>query len=157
MNKTTKRIIVTGLFGGFLGGAVKMGWESLVPPRTPERDEEPPPLTMLKKFGVPEDIQNLTVTYNNNEIPVTTMGVHYGFSIANAFAYALLAEKSSAVTKLRGSLFGIAIHVIFHEFVLPKLKLTPPVEQMPPEERLSELLGHVLWMNAIDYVHDANK
>lgn len=40
MNRSTKRIILTGVVGGLLSGAVKMGWEALVPPRTPQRDEE---------------------------------------------------------------------------------------------------------------------
>ena len=42
MSSTCKRIMVTGL----VGGAIKMGWEALVPPRTPEREEEPPPMTL---------------------------------------------------------------------------------------------------------------
>ena len=33
--------------------------------------------------------------------------------------------------------------------------LTPKVEELPKEERISELLGHIVWMNAIDYVRSA--
>ena len=29
-----------------------MGWEALVPPRTPEREEEPPPMTLLNQLGL---------------------------------------------------------------------------------------------------------
>lgn len=152
-----KRIVITGLVGGFIGGAVKMGWEALVPPRTPERDEEPPPMTMLRKWGVPDSIRNATVTYNGNDIPVTVMGVHYGFSIANAFAYALLAEKCPKVTALRGSVFGGMVSLVFHGVVLPVLGLTPKAQDLPKEEHISEFLGHILWMNTIDYVYKGTK
>ncbi|MDN8759713.1 DUF1440 domain-containing protein, partial [Staphylococcus aureus] len=40
MNRSTQRIIVTTIVGGLLSGAVKIGWEALVPPRTPEREQE---------------------------------------------------------------------------------------------------------------------
>ena len=52
MSISYKKVIMTGLVGGFLGGAVKMGWEALLPPRTPERDEEPPPMTMLHQLDL---------------------------------------------------------------------------------------------------------
>ena len=93
MSSTCKRIMVTGLVGGFIGGAIKMGWEALVPPRTPEREEEPPPMTLLNQLGLPEKVKHATYNYNQNEIPIVVMGIHYGFSIAHAFAYAILAEK----------------------------------------------------------------
>ena len=85
------------------------------------------------------------------------MGIHYGFSIAHAFAYAILAERYSKVTVLRGSLFGIAINIAFHEYLLPRVGLTPEIDELPKEERISELLGHIVWMNAIDYVRSALK
>lgn len=44
-NISVKRVALTGIAGGLLAGAVKIGWESLFPPRTPQREEEPPPLT----------------------------------------------------------------------------------------------------------------
>lgn len=157
MSSTCKRIIVTGLVGGFIGGAVKMGWEGLVPPRTPEREEEPPPMTLLNQIGLPEKLKNATYRYNQNDIPLAVMGIHYGFSIANAFGYAILAEKCSKISALRGSLFGIAIHFAFHEYLLPRIGLTPEIDQLPKEERISEFLGHIVWMNAIDYVRSALK
>ncbi|MCJ1655635.1 DUF1440 domain-containing protein [Staphylococcus sp. NRL 16/872] len=157
MNQTTKRILITGVVGGLLSGAVKMGWEGLVPPRTPERDEEPPPMTLLNKLGLPENIKNATYRYNGNDVPITVMGIHYGFSVANGLAYGLLAEKCSKVTAFKGSLFGIAVHIAFHEYILPKLELTPPVKDLPIEERLSELFGHIVWMNTIDLVRHSGK
>ncbi len=157
MNISYKNVLITGIVGGFLGGAVKMGWEALMPPRTPERDEEPPPMTLLNQLGLPENIKNATYHYNGNDIPLTIMGVHYGFSIVNAMSYTLIAEKCPQVKALNGSIFGIIVNIAFHEYLLPKLSLTPKVEDLPKEERLSELLGHIIWMNTIDFVHSSNK
>ena len=52
MKQSTKRVIMTGVIGGLLSGAVKMGWEALIPPRTPQREEEPPPMTLLHKLNL---------------------------------------------------------------------------------------------------------
>ncbi len=41
--------------------------------------------------------------------------------------------------------------------ILPKLELTPPVKDLPIEERISELLGHVVCMNTIDLVRTSGK
>ncbi|MEQ6028785.1 DUF1440 domain-containing protein [Staphylococcus saccharolyticus] len=141
MTNTCRRIMLTGIAGGFIGGAVKMGWEALVPPRTPERDEEPPPMTLLHKLNLSENVKNAKYTYNQNDIPITVMGVHYRFSIANAFVYALLTEKCPKFSTFRGGAFGI----------------TPEVEDLPKEERLSELFGHMNWMNSIEFVRLAIK
>ena len=40
MNRSTKRVVITSIVGGLLSGAVKIGWEAIVPPRTPEREKE---------------------------------------------------------------------------------------------------------------------
>ncbi|NWK85077.1 DUF1440 domain-containing protein [Staphylococcus sp. GSSP0090] len=156
-NVSIKRVAITGVVGGLLAGAVKMGWEALLPPRTPERDEEPPPVTMMKVFNVPDSVRNASYVYNDNEVPLAVMGIHYGFSVVNATLYALLSEQSESVSTWKGGLFGIGVHVIFHEFVLPKLKLTPARDELPPEEHFSELLGHIVWMYTIDLVRTSVK
>ena len=143
MNRSTKRVVITSIVGGLLSGAVKIGWEAIVPPRTPEREKETPPMTLLNQVGLPDSIKKATYYYNGNDIPITVMGIHYGFSVANALAYGLLAERFPRITALKGSLFGVAIHIAFHEYLLPKLKLTPQVKDLPYEERLSELFGRL--------------
>lgn len=32
MNRSTKRVVITSIVGGLLSGAVKIGWEAIVPP-----------------------------------------------------------------------------------------------------------------------------
>lgn len=112
---------------------------------------------IIESGGITRFNKKATYHYNGNDIPITVMGIHYGFSVANALAYGLLAERFPRITALKGSLFGVAIHIAFHEYLLPKLKLTPQVKDLPYEERLSELFGHIVWMNTIDMIRDSSK
>ena len=68
------------------------GMGSTHPPRTPQREKKPP-MTLLHKLNLPDNVKHATYRYNENDIPITVMGIHYGFSIANAMVYGLLAEK----------------------------------------------------------------
>ena len=58
MNRSTKRVVITSIVGGLLSGAVKIGWEAIVPPRTPEREKETPPMTLLNQVGLPDSIKS---------------------------------------------------------------------------------------------------
>ena len=57
MNRSTKRVVITSIVGGLLSGAVKIG-EAIVPPRTPEREKETPPMTLLNQVGLPDSIKS---------------------------------------------------------------------------------------------------
>ena len=41
MNRSTKRVIITSIVGGLLSGAVKIGWEAIVPPRGEKKKGRP--------------------------------------------------------------------------------------------------------------------
>ena len=56
MNRSTKRVVITSIVGGLLSGAVKIGWEAIVPPRTPEREK--PSMTLLNQVGLPDSIKS---------------------------------------------------------------------------------------------------
>ena len=74
MSVSYKKVIMTGLVGGFLGGAVKMGWEALLPPRTPERDEEPPPMTMLHQLDLTaQDIGSVKLKNTLSNVNISTL------------------------------------------------------------------------------------
>lgn len=156
-NISIKRVVITGVIGGLLAGAVKWAGKVWYRHVHLNEDEEPPPVTMMKVFNVPDKIRHASYVYNDNEVPLAVMGIHYGFSVTNATLYALLSEQSESVTAWKGGLFGIGVHVLFHEFVLPKLKLTPERDELPPEEHFSELLGHMVWMYTIDLVRTSVK
>src|SRR5699024_12270830 len=98
------------------------------------------PGKMMKQFNVPDNVHNFNVTYNENDIPIPVMGIHYGFSVGNALLYGLIAEKCSKITFGKGILFGVGVHVIFHEFVLSKLNLTPANVDLLTEVQITELL-----------------
>ena len=68
--------------------------EAIVPPRTPEREKETLH-DIIESGGITRFNKKATYHYNGNDIPITVMGIHYGFSVANALAYGLLAEKIS--------------------------------------------------------------
>lgn len=148
MNKT--RLVATAVTAGLIGGMVKMGYESLLPPRTEEREKETPPETLLKQMGVPENIRNLAYTYSGHSLPLTTYLVHYGFSVGAAVPYAMLKERLPVLAAGKGSLYGTGVFLLFHEIVLPFTKTIPSPAKQPVEEHLSEFLGHIVWMYTID-------
>ena len=45
--------IYAGIIGGLLSGIVKLGWEVMFPPRTPERNATNPPQELLQQlYGI---------------------------------------------------------------------------------------------------------
>lgn len=146
------RLITTAVTAGLIGGMVKMGFESLMPPRTPEREKETPPETLMRQMGVPDNIRNLTYTYSGYQLPITTYIVHHGFSIGASVPYALLKGKLPGITIGKGSVFGTGVFVLFHEVLLPLTKTLPTPDKQPLEEHLSEFIGHIVWMYTIDRI-----
>lgn len=63
MNRSTKRVVITCIVGGLLSGAVKIGWEAIVPPRTPEREKE----------TLHDIIESGGITRFNKKQPITIM------------------------------------------------------------------------------------
>lgn len=43
-------LLFTGIIGGILSGIVKLGWEVMFPPRTPERNATNPPQNCYNKW-----------------------------------------------------------------------------------------------------------
>ncbi|MSE09401.1 DUF1440 domain-containing protein, partial [Lactobacillus salivarius] len=37
VNKSLKNVLIAGTASGIISGLVKLGWENIMPPRTPER------------------------------------------------------------------------------------------------------------------------
>jgi putative membrane protein len=134
--------LAAGLVAGVTSGAIKMAWEAWLPPRTPDR--EVPPVTLLKHQGVDPDAK--TYRYNGNDVPWGVLAVHFGFSVVTVAGYAVLVEYLPKAKLWMGAAYGIGAWAVAHELVLPRLKLTPAAKDLPLEETLSELFGHVAWM-----------
>jgi putative membrane protein len=143
--------LVAGVVAGLSSGAIKMGWESLFPPRKPDR--EVPPVTFLKQRGIDPD--EYTYEYNGNQVPWGVLAVHFGFSVVTVAAYSVAAEYLPRTKLWAGAAYGIGAFVVAHEIVLPKLGLSPAAKDLPPEEHLSELLGHIVWLLEAEQVRKA--
>ena len=93
MNKSLKNVLIAGTASGIISGLVKLGWENIMPPRTPERDEVNPPQTFLQQLGVPAEITQSTYKYSGHRMPWASFLIHFGFSVTFATTYALALEK----------------------------------------------------------------
>jgi putative membrane protein len=143
--------LVAGVVAGLSSGAVKMGWESLFPPRKPDR--EVPPVTFLKQRGIDPD--GYTYPYNGNRVPWGILAVHFGFSVVTVAAYAVAAEYLPRTKLWAGAAYGVGAFVVAHEIVLPRLGLSPAAKDLPVEEHVSELLGHIAWLLEAEQVRKA--
>jgi putative membrane protein len=143
--------LIAGVVAGLSSGAVKMGWESLFPPRRPDRGL--PPVTFLQQRGIDPD--DHTYEYNGNQVPLGILAVHFGFSLVTVTAYSLAAEYLPRTKLWAGAAYGIGAFVVAHEIVLPRLGLSPKASELPVEEHLSELFGHVAWLLEAEQVRKA--
>lgn len=79
MQKSLKNTLVAGLAAGLISGLVKLGWENILPPRTPQRDAVNPPQTFLQQLGIPAKITQSTYSYSGHQMPWASFLVHFGF------------------------------------------------------------------------------
>ena len=144
-----------GGLAGLVSGMVKIGWEAVLPPRTPERDDPNPPMHLLEQLSVPADIRDATVTFNENQVPVTGLAVHHAFSVAMAVPYCVAARRCPAITAGGGAVYGLGVWAGFHLGLLPALGTVPPATEQPWQEHVSEAAGHVVWAWSIEAVRRA--
>ena len=84
-----KNVLIAGTAAGIISGLVKLGWENILPPRTPERNKTNPPQKLLEQMGVPTKLTHATYTYSGEKLPWVSYLVHFGFSISFATAMQL--------------------------------------------------------------------
>ncbi len=144
--------IYTGIIGGLLSGIVKLGWEVMFPPRTPERNATNPPQQLLQQLGFSHDFTHQTYTFSGMSLPWVSFIVHFSFSIVIAIIYCFLVKKYAYMAMGQGAVFGIVIWVLFHLIIMPIMHTVPAPWNQPFQENLSELFGHIVWMMTIDLV-----
>ncbi|VDG20010.1 YagU family protein [Lactiplantibacillus mudanjiangensis] len=147
--------LIAGVTGGVISGLVKLGWENILPPRTPERDQTNPPQQLLQQMGVPARLTHATYTYSGQQLPGVSYVMHFGFSTTFAVAYSLWARKHPKAKAGSSAAFGLGIWGLYHHAILPALGTIPRAKDQPIEEHVSEGIGHVLWMWTADWVSDA--
>lgn len=142
-----KNVLIAGSAAGVISGLVKLGWENILPPRTPERDAVNPPQKLLQQLGIPAKLTQATYHYSGQQLPWVSYLVHFGFSISFATAYAALLDKKVRVLTVdQGVPFGLAVWIAFHLVIMPAMKTVPDAKEQPWTEHLSESLGHAVWM-----------
>jgi putative membrane protein len=140
----------TALFLGVITGCicaiVKFGWEVPFPPRTPDRNVTNPPQQMLEQLGFSDDFVHTTYTFNGNQCPIVSFIAHFGFSIAFAALYCLIAERNPQIKLWQGVAYGLFIWILWHLILMPALNTTPAPWNEPFAEHFSEATGHAAWM-----------
>lgn len=149
---STFQFIYTAVIAGLLSGIVKLGWEVMFPPRTPERNATNPPQQLLQQFGFSQDFTHQTYQFSEQMLPWVSFIVHYSFSIVIAIIYIYSAKKYPVVYAGYGALFGVFIWIAFHLLIMPIIQTVPAPWDQPFDEHLSELFGHVVWMMTIELV-----
>lgn len=143
-------LLFTGLIGGILSGIVKLGWEVMFPPRTPERNATNPPQELLQQLGLSHDFTHQTYTFSEMTLPWVSFIVHFSFSIVIAVIYCMLVKKYAAVAMGYGAVFGVIVWVFFHLILMPLMHTVPAPWNQPFHEHLSEFFGHIVWMMTIE-------
>ncbi|WP_244614446.1 YagU family protein [Elizabethkingia argenteiflava] len=138
--------------GGFLSAIVKFGWEIPFPPRTPERDATNPPQKLLEQLGMSKEWSHYTYLYNENDRPIFSFIIHFGFSFVCAWLYYWIGMRYKYISLYNGALYGILVYVGFHIVIMPLLGIVPSPGRQPWQEHFSELFGHIIWAWSIDLI-----
>ncbi|WP_245945833.1 DUF1440 domain-containing protein [Helicobacter didelphidarum] len=134
------RIFITCI-AGFIGGFIKLGWEVVFPPRTPERNITNPPQSFLESLGCSHDFTHLTYSFNEYDLPIISFCIHFLFSIGCAWFYIQYIAKESVFSPIKAMSFGFFIFIAFHIIFMPMLGIIPNALNQPIEEHISEFFG----------------
>ncbi|UXR70972.1 DUF1440 domain-containing protein [Staphylococcus sp. IVB6240] len=146
------QVICAAIIGGVISGIVKLGWEVMLPPRTPERNATNPPQELLQKFGFSHDFTHMTYQFSEQSMPWVSFIIHFSFSVAVALIYILLVKRYAKVAMGYGSVFGIVVWIGFHLILMPLMHVVPSMFDQPFLEHVSEFFGHIVWMMVIELV-----
>lgn len=147
--------ILVGIIAGIICGYTKLGWEVVLPPRTPLRDAINPPQTVLMQLGFTKDFVTSTYSYSLHNLPYISFIIHFGFSIFFMVLYSIVAEFWPKITLWQGAAYGIVLWVAFHLILMPAMGSVPAPWDQPFAEHFSELFGHIFCFWAAEiFRHD---
>jgi len=116
--------------------------ECLFPPRADS--EVPPPVALA------EQVTNRSLDGRQRQLAFQT--IHFAFGALAGAVYGALTEFEPSLAAWRGAAFGITLNRMTHESVLPKLGLTPPKDELPTQDRISEWVTHAVYGVTTDSV-----
>lgn len=143
---------LVGFAAGIMSAFVKWGAEVPLPPRTISdgRAEFNPPYLFLRDYlGI---APTNTVYAFSEHIINPVMVTHILFSLVFAIGYCIVAERFPKVKMWQGVMAGIICTIAVHGISFPLLGLTPPLSQLPADEYISEIFGHIVWFWAIELI-----
>lgn len=140
--------IFIGIIGGIVSGIVKLGWEVMFPPRVVERLT--PPQILLENMGV--HVKDMTYQFSGWILNYGNFIIHFGFSIVCAIIYCYIAEIWPKIKLWQGCAAGLVFWFGAHILIMPLMGLTPSAIQLPFDEQISEIFGHIIWMWVIEIV-----
>lgn len=144
--------LLAGVVSGILSAFVKWGAEVPLPPRTFSlgRNEFNSPYLFLRDYlGI--DPTQTVYTFSEHVInPV--MITHIIFSLVFAIGYCIVAEIFPKVKLWQGVLSGLIVTVAVHGIFIPAFHLSPPLSELPVDEYISEIVGHIFWFWAIEMI-----
>lgn len=138
MTKRERSIVkgaIAGMIGGLAGAGAKMLAEKIFPPRT--KGQPPPPVVLVEQVtgrSLPDDRKQ-----------AASQGVHWCFGAAAGAVYGAAVEVEPSLGAWKGAAFGVTLNKFTHETVLPKLGLSRPKSEQPPQERISEWISHAIY------------
>ncbi len=143
---------IVGIIGGIMSAFVKWGAEVPLPPRTFSggRDEFNPPYIFLRDYL---GIDPTQAVYQFSEHIINPVHItHIIFSLVFAIGYCLVAEIFPKIKLWQGAMAGIIATIAVHWISFPVLGLTPALSEIPMDEYISELIGHIVWFWAIEII-----
>ena len=155
-----------GAFIGLIGAFVKWGWEVPFPPRNPHigfpyegmtgavvnngvLERVTPPQVFLEQLGI---AHNWTYTFSGVELPLSIFIVHILFSVVFGIFYCVGSLYLPMIRMWYGAVFAAVSNVLAHVVVMPLIGLVPPLSEIPFDENLSEMLGHIFWVFVMEMV-----
>lgn len=138
--------VLIGIIIGIIGAIVKFGWEVPFPPRTPLRDATNPPQELLQQLGFSSQFTHMTYMFSDTPRHIISFIVHFSFSIAFGIIYAVWVEYKPAIRLWQGTVFGVAVWLVFHVVLMPLIGTVPPPWDQPFDEHFSEFFGHAFWL-----------
>lgn len=148
-NKSSRQYglsIFIGIIAGIVSGIIKLGWEVMFPPRILER--QTPPQILLENLGI--NVKDMTYEFSGFVMNYGNFIIHFGFSIVCAILYCFIAEIWPKVKLWQGCAAGLIFWFGAHILIMPLMGLTPPAIDLPFDEQISEIFGHLIWMWVIE-------